>query len=208
MTSSIIEIPTQAESVGSHDRLGLSFRTEPSEWSSVLEVLTKPAALIEKGLAELDRIQHGIRQPRRAAVVGTNMLGLLATLVLRMRGAEVVTMGSIPEPLLSPNRIKGIAGWKHLWMNPALAPIPLVQETGARYMCASELSTARVAPRFGRFDVTIVSSAGLASVPGLRRGPAETGALVDLSLGNGMIENLDSLPHTKLRGEASSYFSS
>jgi len=97
----------------------------------VLEVLTKPAALIEKGLAELDRIQHGIRQPRRAAVVGTNMLGLLATLVLRMRGAEVVTMGSIPEPLLSPNRIKGIAGWKHLWMNPALAPIPLVQETGA-----------------------------------------------------------------------------
>lgn len=188
MTSNIIEIPTDADSAASHDRPGPSLRAEPSEWLNLLEALTEPAAFIDKGLAELDRIQGGLRQPRRGAVVGTNMLGLLATLVLRMRGAEVVTIGSIPEPLLSPNRIKGIAGWKHLWMNPVLAPIPLVQETGVTYVCASELSTDRVTRRFGPFDITVVSAAGLASVPVLTRGLAETGALVDLAVGNGMIE--------------------
>jgi hypothetical protein len=84
-------------------------------------------------------------------------------------------------------------------MNPALAPIPLVQETGARYMCASELSTDRVTQRFGPFDVTIVSSAGLASVPGLTRGLAETGALVDLAAGNGIIEIWTAAPAWSFR---------
>jgi glucose 1-dehydrogenase len=192
--SNIIEIPTDADSAASRDRLGPSLRAEPSEWLKLLDGLTEPAAFIDKGLAEIDRIQGELRQPRRGAVVGTNMLGLLATLALRMRGAEVVTIGSLPEPLLSPNRIKGITGWKHLWMNPALAPIPLVQETGASYVCASELSTDRVKRRFGPVDVTVVSSAGLASVPGLTRRLAETGALVDLTLGNGEMEMWTATP--------------
>jgi glucose 1-dehydrogenase len=198
VTSNIIETPTDVEPAGAHDSVGPSFRTEPSEWLSLLEVLTKPAALIDELLAELDRVQRGIRQPRRGAVVGTNMLGLVATLVLRMRGAEVVTIGSLPEPLLSPNRIKGVAGWKHLWMNPALASIPLLQETGARYVCASELSTERLIQRFGPFDVTIVSSAGLAPVPGLTRRLAETGALVDLAR-NGMVEIWTAAPTSSFR---------
>ncbi len=116
------------------------------------------------------------------------MLGLLATLVLRMRGTEVVTLGRALQPLLSPNRVKGIAGWKHVWMSPALAQILLVEETGARYVCASELSLDGAAHRFGPFDVIIVDSADSSLTPSLTTGLAEKGVLVDLALGNGEME--------------------
>ena len=188
MTSNIIEIPTDADSAASHDRLRPSLRPEPSEWVNLLEVLTEPAAFIDKGLAELDCTQGGLRQPCRGAVVGTNMLSLLATLVLRMRAAEVVALGRIPQPLLSPNRVKGIAGWKHVWMSPALAQLPLVEEIGARYVCACELSVEDVARRFGPFDMTIVRSTDPSLLPGLTTGPAQPGALLDLTLGNGEME--------------------
>jgi len=185
MNPSTLEISRDSNRDGYGDRVGSHFR---SEWQSPAEALIEPATLVERGLSGVDRIQGGTKQPRRAAVVGTNMLGMLATLMLRIREAEVVTVGSMPEPLLSPNRIKGIVGWKHVWMNPALAPIPLMQEAGARYVCASEMSTDDVTRRFGPFDATIVTSAGLSSLPGLTRGLAEDGALVDLTLGNGIIE--------------------
>src|SRR5215469_4393696 len=146
MNPSTLEISRDSNRDGYGDRVGSRLRTD---WQSLAEVLIEPATLVERGLSGVDRIQGGTKQPRRAAVVGTNMLGVLATLTLRIRSAEVVTLGSMPEPLLSPNRIKGIVGWKHVWMNPALAPIPLMQEAGARYVCASEMSTDDVTRRFG-----------------------------------------------------------
>lgn len=163
-------------------------RSETPEWLNLLEVLNEPAALIEKALTAVDRIQRGMRQPRKAAAIGTNLLGLLATLALRVRGAEVVALGPFSEPLLSPNRVKGIPGWKHVWMNPALAAIPLVQEAGASYVCASQMSTDGVKQGFGPFDVIIVTSAESAPVLDLARGLSQTGALIDLTLGNGIAE--------------------
>jgi hypothetical protein len=159
-------------------------RSETSEWLNLLNVLNEPAALIERALTAVDRIQRGMRLPLKAAAIGTNLPGLLATLALRARGAEVVTVGPYPEPLLSPNRVQGIPGWKHVWMNPALAAIPLVQEIGASYVSASD----GVEQRFGPFDVIITTSTESAPVPDLARGLSETGALIDLTLGNGNIE--------------------
>ncbi len=70
---------------------------EPFEWLN-LEGLTESAALVERGLSEVEGIQGcGLGQTRKAAVVGTDMLGLLATLVLRLRGAAVVTLGRVPQ---------------------------------------------------------------------------------------------------------------
>jgi len=111
-------------------------RTETSEWLKLLKTLNEPAARIESALAAVDQIQRGMRLPQKAAAIGTNLPGLLATLALRMRGAEIVAVGPFPEPLLSPNRVKGIPGWKHVWVNPALAAIPLVQEIGAAHLLA------------------------------------------------------------------------
>jgi glucose 1-dehydrogenase len=165
------------------------------EWLELLDVLTEPAALIEGALAEVDRIQRcGMRQPRKTAVVGTNKLGLLATLALRLRGAEVVTLGRTVEPLLSPNRVKGMAGWKHVWMSPVLARIQLAEETGARYISTSELSLEEAAHRFGPFDVVMVDSADSFPMPSLTRGLAEKGALVDLTLGSGEMEMWTATP--------------
>ena len=95
--------------------------SETSEWLNLLKVLNQPATLIERALTAVDRIQCGMRPPRNAAAIGTNLLGLLATLALRLRGAEVVAFGPFSEPLLSPNRVKGVPGWNHVRMNPALA---------------------------------------------------------------------------------------
>ena len=170
------------------DHMELPRRTDLFEWLRLLDSLTKPTALIERALTEIDSIQGGMRQPCKAAAVGTNMLGMLATLALRMRGAEVVTFGRVPQPLLSPNRVKGIPGWKHIWMSPALAQLPLVEEIGARYASALELSGNGAAHRFGPFDVIILGSAEPSLMPGLTRGLAKAGALLDLAVGEAAIE--------------------
>ncbi len=161
---------------------------ETSERLNLLNVLGRPAALIERALTAVDRIQRGMRPVRRAAVVGTDLLGLLATLALRVRGTEVVVLGPFSEPLLSPNRVKGIAGWKHVWMNPALAAIPLVQEAGASYVCARDMSIDGATRRFGSFDVIVVASAHLARLQDLARGLSGNGALIDLTLNDGIVE--------------------
>jgi hypothetical protein len=165
-----------------------SRRSETAAWLSVLKVLNEPAALIDRALTAVDRIQRGLRLPLKAAAIGTSLPGLLATLALRMRGAEVVAVGPYPEPLLSPNRLKGIPDWKHVWINPALSAIPLVQEIGASYVGASEISTDGVKQRFGPFDVIITTSAESLPVPYFARELSESGALIDLTRGDGVIE--------------------
>src|SRR5215211_3603356 len=56
-------------------------------------VLLEPMTVVEKGIAQAYEIQRRLKvwKPRRAAVMGAGTIGLLATLVLRLRGLEVVT---------------------------------------------------------------------------------------------------------------------
>ena len=58
-------------------------------------VLLEPMTVVEKGIAQAYEIQRRLRvwRPRRAAVMGAGTIGLLATLVLRLRGLEVTTFG-------------------------------------------------------------------------------------------------------------------
>jgi hypothetical protein len=188
MTYSSVEFSIGTQEPGRLAWIDRPPRPETSEWLNLLKVLNGPAVLIERALTAVERIQRGTKQTRKAAVIGTDPLGLLTTLALRVRGAEVLTLGPFPEPLLSPNRVKGIPGWKHVWMNPALAAIPLVQDVGARYVFAGQMSTDGMKQRSGRFDVITVTSAESASVPDLAGALSENGALIDLSRGNGMAE--------------------
>src|SRR5919199_4078056 len=51
-------------------------------------VLLEPTTVVEKGIAQAYEIQRRLRvwRPMRAAVIGAGTIGLLATLVLRLRG--------------------------------------------------------------------------------------------------------------------------
>src|SRR5207245_2760770 len=66
-------------------------------------VLLEPTTVVEKGIAQAYEIQRRLRvwRPRRAAVMGAGTVGLLATLVLRLRDLEVTTFGLNRKPYLN-----------------------------------------------------------------------------------------------------------
>src|SRR6185503_9524228 len=70
-------------------------------------VLLEPTTVVEKGIAQAYEIQRRLRvwRPRRAAVMGAGTIGLLATLVLRLRGIEVTTFGLTQKPYLNSDLI-------------------------------------------------------------------------------------------------------
>jgi glucose 1-dehydrogenase len=98
-------------------------------------VLLEPLTVVEKGVAQAYEIQRRLRvwKPRRAAVMGAGTVGLLATLVLRLRGLEVITFGKTPKPYLNAE---------------------LVEALGATYVTSDELPVADAPARFpGGFDL-------------------------------------------------------
>src|SRR5438552_1636372 len=78
-------------------------------------VLLEPTTVVEKGIYQAYEIQRRLKvwKPRKAAVMGAGTIGLLATLVLRLRGLDVTTFARSTKPYLN-------AG--------------LVEELGARYI--------------------------------------------------------------------------
>jgi threonine dehydrogenase-like Zn-dependent dehydrogenase len=107
-------------------------------------VLLEPTTVVEKGIAQAYEIQRRLRvwRPRKAAVMGAGTIGLLATLVLRLRGIEVTTFALAPKP----NR-----------------NAELVEDLGARYVTTRETSIADAAKEFGPFDL-IFEATGASSV--------------------------------------------
>jgi glucose 1-dehydrogenase len=97
-------------------------------------VLLEPTTVVEKGIAQAYEIQRRLRvwRPRRAAVMGAGTIGLLATLVLRLRGLEVTTCGLTPKPYLNSD---------------------LIEALGARYQCTRELSILEGAKNYGPYDL-------------------------------------------------------
>jgi glucose 1-dehydrogenase len=67
-----------------------------------IDVLAEPLSVAEKGIIQAFEIQRRLRvwQPRKAAVLGTGTIGLLATLIVRLRGIEVTTFGRTLPPYL------------------------------------------------------------------------------------------------------------
>src|SRR5687768_11462100 len=95
-------------------------------------VLLEPLTVVEKGIAQAWEIQRRLRvwRPRRAAVMGAGTIGLLATLVLRLRGLQVTTFGLSRRPYLNSNLIEAI---------------------GARYESTAETPILDGATKFGPF---------------------------------------------------------
>src|SRR5207253_5517876 len=86
-------------------------------------VLLEPTTVVEKGIAQAYEIQRRLRvwRPRRAAVMGAGTIGLLATLVLRLRGLQVTTFGLSRKPYLNSDLIEAIGA---RYESTADVPIP------------------------------------------------------------------------------------
>lgn len=99
-------------------------------------VLLEPTSVAEKAIRQAYRIQErlGVWRPRRALVLGAGPLGLLATMILRVRGLEVVTYALASRP----NRNADLA-----------------EAVGARYASADEGGLKDVVSRFGSPDLVV-----------------------------------------------------
>lgn len=97
-------------------------------------VLLEPLTVVEKGIAQAFEIQRRLRvwRPRRAAVMGAGTVGLLATLVLRLRGLDVTTFGRSTRPYRNAD---------------------LVDATGARYVSTAEMTVGEAGRAHGPFDL-------------------------------------------------------
>ena len=97
-------------------------------------VLIEPLTVVEKGITQAYEIQRRLRvwKPQRAAVLGAGTIGLLATLVLRLRGLQVTTFGLQPKPYLNSD---------------------LIEALGARYRSTKDVAVLEGAKLDGPFDV-------------------------------------------------------
>ncbi len=97
-------------------------------------VLLEPLTVVEKGIAQAYEIQRRLRvwRPRRAAVMGAGTIGILAALVLRLRGLEVTTFGLTGKPYLNSDLLEAI---------------------GARYESTADLPIVDGARKHGPFDL-------------------------------------------------------
>jgi threonine dehydrogenase-like Zn-dependent dehydrogenase len=102
-------------------------------------VLLEPLSIVEKGLHQADEIQRRLRiwRPRRAAVIGAGSIGLLATLVLRLRGVAVTVLSRRARP----------------FRNSAL-----VEALGATYLSTTEVTLEAASTSHGPFDLIFEAS--------------------------------------------------
>jgi glucose 1-dehydrogenase len=135
-------------------------------------VLLEPTTVVEKGIAQAYEIQRRLRvwRPRKAAVMGAGTIGLLATLVLRLRGLEVTVFGRTEPPYLNSD---------------------LILELGARYeSTVSSPILGESCRRHGPFDLIFEATGASSVVFESMRALAKNGVLVLSSVtgGDKMIE--------------------
>ena len=115
-------------------------------------VLLEPLSVVEKLVAQVFAIQSRLLfwQPRRAAVIGTGAIGMLAAALLRLRGLEVHSFARAA---------------------PGGARSRVLDAMGAAYWSTTDLPLTRLAPELGPADVIIEASgspeAALAALDGL-----------------------------------------
>jgi len=129
-------------------------------------VLLEPMTVAQKGIAQAYEIQRRLKvwRPRTAAVMGTGTLGLLATLVLRLRGLDVTAFGRTPTPYLNAR---------------------LLDQVGARYVNTAERSITDAAAEFGPFDLIFEGTGSSAVVFESMQVLAKNGVLVLTSITGG-----------------------
>ena len=129
-------------------------------------VLLEPMTVAQKGITQAYEIQRRLKvwQPRRAAVMGTGTLGLLAALVLRLRGLDVTAFGRTAAPYLNAELLEAI---------------------GARYVNTAAQSIRDTAAESGPFDLIFEGTGSSAVVFESMQVLGRNGALVLTSITGG-----------------------
>jgi threonine dehydrogenase-like Zn-dependent dehydrogenase len=129
-------------------------------------VLLEPTTVVEKGIYQAYEIQRRLKvwKPRKAAVMGAGTIGLLATMVLRLRGLDVTTFARTQRPYLNAN---------------------LIEELGARYVSTKDVSIADGAKQFGPFDLVLEATGNSTVVFDAMQALAKNGVLVLTSVTGG-----------------------
>src|SRR6266511_61777 len=129
-------------------------------------VLLEPMTVVQKGITQAYEIQRRLRvwKPKRAAVLGTGTIGLLAALVLRLRGIEVVAFGRSAKPYLNAE---------------------LVEELGAQYISTADMSVPDYAKQNGAFDIIFEATGFSPIVFDAMQSLAKNGVLVLSSVTGG-----------------------
>jgi threonine dehydrogenase-like Zn-dependent dehydrogenase len=109
-----------------------------------LGVLSEPASVCAKAIEQAYLAQQRLQvwNPRRAFVLGAGQIGLLATMMLKLRGLEVYTLATRPAPHRKSE---------------------IVEAYGASYVSTKQTSLADLAKRVGRPDI-IFEATGSAEV--------------------------------------------
>ncbi len=143
-------------------------------------VLLEPTTVVEKGLAQAYEIQRRLRvwRPRKTAVMGAGTIGLLATLMLRLRGLEVVTFGRTPKPYLNSE---------------------LIEALGGRYETTVDLPILEGAKKYGPFDIVFEATGASAVVFESMQALGKNGVLVLSSVTGG--NKMASVPADKINLE-------
>lgn len=143
-------------------------------------VLLEPTTVVEKGVAQAFEIQRRLRvwKPKKAAVLGAGTIGLLATLILRLKGLEVVTFGLEKGPYLNSELIEAI---------------------GARYESTRELSVIEAGEKIDGFDIIFEATGYSPIVFDAMQALAKNGVLVLSSVTGG--ERTAEVPADKINLE-------
>ena len=129
-------------------------------------VLLEPMTVAQKGITQAYEIQRRLKvwRPRTAAVMGAGTLGLLASLVLRLRGLAVTTFGRTPRPYLNADLLEAI---------------------GAHYVNTAERSIRDAGAESGPFDLIFEGTGSSAVVFESMEVLAKNGVLVLTSITGG-----------------------
>src|SRR5438445_1013349 len=136
-----------------------------------IAVLAEPLSVSEKGIIQAFEIQRRLKvwQPRRAAVLGAGTIGLMAALILRLKGIEVTAFGRTRAPYLNSDLLEAI---------------------GARYVSTQDVSLIDAAPLYGPFDLIYEATGFAPIVFDAMQALGKNGVLVLASVtgGNQMVE--------------------
>ena len=136
-----------------------------------IAVIAEPLSVAEKGIIQAYEIQRRLKvwQPRKAAVIGSGTIGLLAALILRLRGIDVTAFARTPRPYLNSD---------------------LMETIGARYVSTSDISVRDTARTSGPFDLIFEASGFAPIVFEAMQALGKNGVLVLASVtgGNQMVE--------------------
>ncbi len=112
------------------------FLVKVPERLKAVGVLMEPTSVAEKAIGQAYEIQRRLRvwRPKKAAVLGTGTLGLLASMILKLRGLEVTAFG------LKEGRHRNS---------------DLLEEIGVRYVSTKTTSLRRAAAEHGPFDLIL-----------------------------------------------------